>query len=302
MRLRSWASNLIVICAGLVAVGIATGVHVSTQQPFLTYGSSSGTAQAISSTSNALWVSIQANSAASIPFTLNGSGLGTTSTDGINLVNTTAATGGATVQISPRIRLRGNAWDTSASETSDAIIENLPTSAATPSGLLKFGFSLNGGALSYPLTLKDNGVMTLAGAFSQTGSGQIITVAADGGFGHNGRARTASTADKLLQINDSANSTGMELNVGTPTLGTCTGGSLTSGSHNFAGQYTGNTSGSCAINFGTPNFTQTPFCFAMSTASTTHPRISASSTSSITVTGGVSGETIQYFCIGRIGT
>lgn len=95
---------------------------------------------------------------------------------------------------------------------------------------------------------------------------------------------------------------GQEFNLGVPTLGTCTAGALTSGSHNFAGQYTGNTSSSCVINFGTPNFTNTPFCFAMSTASTTHPRISAASASSITVTGGVSGETIQYLCQGRIGT
>ena len=112
----------------------------------------------------------------------------------------------------------------------------------------------------------------------------------------------ATTADKLTQINDNANATGLELNVGTPTLGTCTAGALTSGSHNFAGQYTSNTSGSCVINFGAPNFTNTPFCFAMSMTSTTHPRISAASASSITVTGGVSGETIQYFCVGRIGT
>ena len=43
--------------------------------------------------------------------------LGTTSTDGLIAVNTTAATGGATVQISPRTRLRGTAWDTAASQT-----------------------------------------------------------------------------------------------------------------------------------------------------------------------------------------
>lgn len=116
-----------------------------------------------------------------------------------------------------------------------------------------------------------------------------------------GRALLASSADKIIQLEDNGATTGMEFSYGTPTLGTCTAGALVSGSHNMAGQYTSNTSGSCVINFGTPNFTNAPFCVAMSTASTTHPRISASAASSITVTGGVSGETITYYCIGRIG-
>ena len=48
-----------------------------------------------------------------------------------------------------------------------------------------------------------------------------------------------ASADKLTQVNDNANATGLELNVGTPTLGTCTGGTLVSGSHNFGGEVTG---------------------------------------------------------------
>ncbi len=87
--------------------------------------------------------------------------LATTSTDGWVLSNTTAATGGATVQISPRLRLRGNAWDTAASQTDDFFIENLPVSAATPSGILKFGHSLNGAAATYPMTLTSAGVWSL---------------------------------------------------------------------------------------------------------------------------------------------
>lgn len=138
--------------------------------------------------------------------------------------------------------------------------------------------------------------------FVASTSGNGFTNAAGAKYTWSGRNSFGTTADKLYQLNDTGNTTGLELNVGTPTLGTCTGGSLVSGSHNFGGQYTGNTSSSCIINFGTPNFTNTPYCFAMSTASTTHPRISASSNSSITITGGVSGETITYHCDGRIGT
>lgn len=83
--------------------------------------------------------------------------LGTISTDGLTLTNSTAATGGATVQISPRFRLRGNAWDTSASQTVDFFLENLPATAATPTGTLKFGYSLNGAAATYPMTITSAG-------------------------------------------------------------------------------------------------------------------------------------------------
>lgn len=229
----------------------------------------------------------------------NTAGIATTSTNGIMLGNGVAATGGATVQMSPRILLRGNAWDTAASQTVDFLMENLPASAATPVGTWKLGYSRNGGAVTYPMTVGSDGFLTL---LSSVQSGSHVIAAAGSGVAWTGRVSLRSSADKLLQQLDAGATTGLELNGGTPTLGTCTGGSMTSGSHNTAGQYTGNTSGSCVINFGTPNFTNTPFCFAMSTASTTHPRISSSANSSITVTGGVSGEAIQFFCIGRIGT
>lgn len=162
------------------------------------------------------------------------------------------------------------------------------------------------GAMQYTGNVTITGTQTVTGNLTTNGSlvaGNNVRAAAASAFQFSTtRSQLLSSADKLLTIVDAAALTGTEINNGTPTLGTCTGGSMTSGSHNIAGQYTGNTSGSCVINFGTPNFTNTPWCFAMSTASTTHPRISAASASSITVTGGVSGETIQYFCVGRIGT
>lgn len=117
-----------------------------------------------------------------------------------------------------------------------------------------------------------------------------------------GGTTIASTANKLLQVNDSGNTTGLEFNGGTPTLGTCTGGTLVSGSHNSGGEVTGNTSGSCIINFGTPNFTNTPFCFVNDETALIAVRISARSNASITVTGAGSGDAFQFFCIGRIGT
>ncbi len=225
--------------------------------------------------------------------------LASTSTDGIIVANDTLSTGGATVQMSPRLRWRGHAWDTAADQTVDFFAENLPATAATPTGTWKLGYSLNGAAATYPLTLTSAGVMATSGNYSSGGS---VQAAAASALRWSGRVQLLSGADKLLSVLDAGVATGLEVTVGSATLGTCTGGTITTGSHNFAGGYTGNTSSSCIVNFGTPAWTNAPFCIAHSIASTTHPRISAVSTASMTVTGGVSGEAITFLCVGRIGT
>jgi hypothetical protein len=118
-----------------------------------------------------------------LPFDYQATGLGTTSTDGGILENITAATGAATVQISPRLRLRGTAWDTAASETVDFFMENLPATAATPTGTLKFGYSLNGAAASYPFTVSSAGAGTLLSnltvASNWSASGSVQNMSAD---------------------------------------------------------------------------------------------------------------------------
>jgi len=231
------------------------------------------------------------------PLTVNN--IVTTSTDGLVVQNTTAATSGVPVQMSPRTRWVGNAWDTSASETVAFFAEVLPATAATPTGVWQLGYSLNGAAATYPLTLASNGNLTALGSIVASGN---VKAGANTALGWTGRSQLYSAADKIVQLLDNGGATGLEFNTGSATLGTCTGGTITAGSHNQAGGYTGNTSSSCIINFGTPNWTNAPFCVAMSIASTTHPRVSATSTSSITITGGVSGEAITYICQGRIGT
>lgn len=117
-------------------------------------------------TSRLTLTSTAATFAASVIGSFTNSALATTSTDGLFLQNATAATGAATVQISPRFRLRGTAWDTAASQTVDFFMENLPATAATPTGTLKFGYSRNGGAASYPMTLSSAGLMILENTLS----------------------------------------------------------------------------------------------------------------------------------------
>ncbi len=142
--------------------------------------------------------------------------LGTTSTDGFVAENTTAATGGTTVQISPRFRLRGTAWDTSASETVDFFLENLPATAATPTGTFKIGYSLNGAAATYPLTLTSAGVLASAStgivlqgggtsssfpAWKRTGAGWVARLADDS-------ANTFTQASSVQASGNFANSAG----------------------------------------------------------------------------------------------
>ena len=86
----------------------------------------------------------------------------TTSTDSLIANNATAATSIVPVQMSPRTRYSARVWNTTgagSSETSDWIIENLPTSGTTPTSLLKFGYSRNGGTYTYPMTLYSSGTV-----------------------------------------------------------------------------------------------------------------------------------------------
>jgi hypothetical protein len=80
--------------------------------------------------------------------------LGTTSTDGYVLSNGTASNSTTTVQISPRMKWCGTAYNSTsaASETECFFIENLPaTVAGTITGRMKIGFINNAGTVTYPV-------------------------------------------------------------------------------------------------------------------------------------------------------
>ncbi len=148
--------------------------------------------------------------------------LGTTSTDGWTLYNDTAATALATVQISPRLRLRGTAWDTAASETVDFFVENLPATAATPTGTLKIGYSLNGAAASYPMTLSSAGDLTLVGTGTPriTAGGEVIagtnmSAASTGLIGWRTRGGMRGQADGKINFLIEAETAGAGIDVTT---------------------------------------------------------------------------------------
>jgi len=87
-------------------------------------------------------------------------GIANTSTDGLVLQNTTDAVVGAQNQYSPRLRLHGEVWSTtaSASQTTDWAIENqsTPGSSNTVGGLFVLKHSANGAAYGNYITVRSN--------------------------------------------------------------------------------------------------------------------------------------------------
>jgi hypothetical protein len=92
--------------------------------------------------------------------------------------------------------------------------------------------------------------------------------------------------------------TGPLLSPGTPTIGSCSTGSITSGSSDFAGEATATGATSCTINFSV-GFSAQPFCVANDETTVAALRISAISTSAFTVTNLTSNDKFMWVCVAR---
>lgn len=135
-----------------------TGISGSDQKYHISRGSVLGTNDAlIVDTSNKISIF------ASVTQTITA--IGTTSTDGIILTNTTVAAAGAQ-QYSPRIRLTGQGWktnSTAASQTVDWIVENQPIQgSANPTTNLVFSSQVNAGGYTAQATLTSAAAFNLA--------------------------------------------------------------------------------------------------------------------------------------------
>lgn len=139
------------------------------------------------------------------------SGLGASPTDGLQLINSTAAAVGAQ-QNSSAIRLTGQGWGTTAgaSQTTDWRIYNAPQQGATATNILNFDVSLNGGAFSTKVQVTSNGVLSAVGI---TSNGNLIAAAASG-LQFVGRTHLKSSADGLLELFNAAETGFTRLNFG----------------------------------------------------------------------------------------
>jgi hypothetical protein len=249
----------------------------------------------------------------------------TTSTDGAVLQNTTASTAGVPVQQSPRLRLRSQVWNTTATavnNTNDWFVDSVPVSGAVPSGLLKIGSILNGGAATYPATLTSagkldvaaidsaTGTLTLGGTANITCSGNIAGAAIRAGgasiLGWTGLTSMKSTADGVVTMTTQGATIGSEFKVDalpTVTAGGGTSPSVTAGSTPLAGSVnvgTGAPGATITVTFGGTAFPSAPFVVCMNV--TTGLAVKAtSSTTTLVITPqtgnfGVS-DVITWICI-----
>lgn len=237
--------------------------------------------------------------------TVSVSGQATTSTDGFVLQNTTAATGGATVQISPRLSWIGTAWDTAASETVAFFSEVLPATAATPTGTWKLGYSLNGAAATYPLTVTNAGVVTTLSSVS-VGS----NLNASNGINITGKWKNLAPADGIGSWTNNGGTVGFELKADAlPVASSCGAGSpaVVAGSSPFSGSVTVGTGGptTCTITYGGTAFAGTPHCSgAVETTTAANARAMgySSSTTVLTIvpaTAWADSSVVNWTCISK---
>lgn len=95
---------------------------------------------------------------------MNISGIGTSSVSGLVSANPTLALVGAQVQYAPRIRMQGQAWNTTGavSETDNWTIENQPAAGNPTTATLVFAASINGGAYVNRMTIASGGLVTIS--------------------------------------------------------------------------------------------------------------------------------------------
>jgi hypothetical protein len=223
----------------------------------------------------------------------------TTSTDGLVLQNTTAATVGVTAQYSPRLRLRGAAWKsnaTAASQTSDWILENIPASGAA---------AITSDVLLYHQTnaVTDTGSFRFSsiGGVTVSGTGSFV-LPAGGLFYWNTRTILNSTADGLLSITNNAQTLNVFKNM------TAAAESVTFRAAGAAETIAGNSSNFRITVGGTPGTTATvTFGTAWTTAPVCHAQNevtanilkAAAAVGQVVLTGiVVAGDTITVHCEG----
>lgn len=212
---------------GLVALLIAFLPVSVTSQVFpgvSLYGRFSSAAKALVATTDG-YLEVQVASGSTPTFeslTLTKNALVTTTAIGLKLQNTTAATVGVPVQVSPAEQLCGTAWKsnvTAASQIDCWQVYNVPaTGAAATTQTLKWQSSINGVAYSDVMTLTSAGLLTISGTgvvatslFPNTsivfgsGTSTIFTNTADGKPNLTNNAASAGagfdvTTDALLKI------------------------------------------------------------------------------------------------------
>lgn len=149
--------------------------------------------------------------------TLSQTSLALVSTDGLVLQNTTAATSGVPVQISPRLRLQGSAWNGSVSRTSDFLLDVLPQNTINAFAAFRLAYSINGGAPVETMTvdMDANVGLALYGGGSMRICAGFLGMPAASLWYWTGRTVMASPVDGQWNLTKNAQTIGVGLDVAT---------------------------------------------------------------------------------------
>jgi hypothetical protein len=170
---------------GILASGNATGCAAFGTGTVTSVSGTSPISVATGTTTPALSLLANVDYAFTASQSITRAGIGTTSTDGVLLTNTTAAAAGAQ-QWSPRLHFTGKGWQTTgpASESVDFILEVQPSQATThPTASLVISSSVNGGAYGNTFYIKTDGsVGTGALTSSSVLLGTSLDISSSGGY------------------------------------------------------------------------------------------------------------------------
>lgn len=236
--------------------------------------------------------------------TVTNSAIGTTSTDGELIQNATAATSGVTVQMSPRTRWCGSAYNSTStlSETDCFFAEVLPaTNAGTTTATWRLGRTINSGAATNILTLDGVSNHLVNGAFT-IDSGDLVVGTTGSLMYWASHSVMKSATDGLWRVSNNGQTFGLEVNAGSaaPTVATCGTGAVTTHSSNTAGEVTATGATTCSVVFGAPNFTNQPFCTVTDETTAAALKVSAISVSGFTVAGLTTSDKFMYTCFGGV--
>lgn len=237
----------------------------------------------------------------SIPITV--ANIITTSTDGLLIQNTTAATVGVPVQYGPRIRQCGTAWKTDATTASqiDCFASEIRPESAAVATTFTYAWmkSINGGAYSDLLTLNSGGQFTATGSISATGH-----LGAGGAFYifWTGRNNMTSPADGVWLLDNNAetlkvykNMTAATESVTFRSVGAAE--TIAGNSSNFRITVGGTPGTTATVTFGTA-WTTAPVCHAQNEV-TANILKAAAAVGQVVLTGiVVAGDTITVHCEG----
>ena len=230
-------------------------------------------------------------------------GTSTTGQNGFILNNPTLSTGGVPVQMSPPAAWCGHVWNTAADETSCFWMENLPATAASPTGTMRLAYSRNGGAATYPMTVNSAGTASFAQSVAAYAA---ITVGTLNQLGWTSRAEMESPADGHIILENYVAALGSRLKfdaLPTVSSGFGTTPGITAGSTPLAGSVnvgTGGVATSGVINFNGAAFPSAPFCTvtpSLTNVPTRPTTVSATQLTLTTSTAWTASDIIFYQCI-----